>query len=105
MAVLFVIPGALRELAGNRDEVRVRRRGPVVRCAGAVVARVPGPPRSRDDGARRGPPPRQYLRGRRKHALFRPPRHARPRRRGGILDSVCQWGLKGWRRRRGRAVV
>jgi len=23
MAVLFVIPGALRELAGNRDEVRV----------------------------------------------------------------------------------
>ena len=24
MAVLFVIPGALRELAGNRDEVRVK---------------------------------------------------------------------------------
>ena len=42
MAVLFVIPGALRELAGNRDEVRVEgAAGPLSTALSSLWAECP----------------------------------------------------------------
>jgi len=42
MAVLFVIPGALRELAGNRAEVRIEgAAGPVSRALSLLWAECP----------------------------------------------------------------
>ena len=43
MAVLFVIPGALRGLAGNREEVRVEApAGPLSAALSALWAECPG---------------------------------------------------------------
>ncbi len=42
MAVLFVIPGALRELTGNRDEIRVEHAaGPLSAALGQLWAECP----------------------------------------------------------------
>ncbi len=43
MAVLFVIPGALRELAGNRDEVRIEgAAGPLSAALARLWSECPG---------------------------------------------------------------
>ena len=91
-----VIPGALRELAGNREEVRVETpRGRSPTALARLWTECPALRDRVDHRARRACAARQHLRRRRRHPLRRRTRRAGARRGGDLSPARRQRRLSG----------